>query len=110
MDFVGAAIRLALGQPVSPRDLQPKYQQPVCQRYLFPATGKVVAVKGLHAVSAHEGIALCEVRLAPGDEVGPVNSHPARGGVIIAIGDTREEARERAESAVAVIDIEVAAR
>ena len=37
VDLVGAAIRQALGEPIDPADLQPRFQQPVAQRYWFPS-------------------------------------------------------------------------
>ena len=37
VDFVGAAIRLALGETLRPADLEPRYNRFVAQRYLFPS-------------------------------------------------------------------------
>jgi len=106
VDFVGNAIRLALGEEVDPEELTPKFQRCVSQRYIFPTPGKVVSVRGLEAVYNAPGIAFCDVRVKIGDVVGPINSHPARAGVVIAVGDTREEAIERALSAMESIVIE----
>ncbi len=36
VDFIGAAIKLALGEAVAPDELTPKHQTPVIQRYAFP--------------------------------------------------------------------------
>jgi biotin carboxylase len=105
VNLVGAAIRLALGDPVAPADLAPRWSKGVAQRYLFPPPGTVVAVRGVERVAAREGVALVEVRVRPGDRVGPITSHPRRAGVVIAVGDTREEAVRRAVEAAAGIEI-----
>jgi len=108
VDLVGAAIRSALGESVDAEELEPRFLKPVCQRYLFPEPGVVEAVEGFEEVARRPGIALCEIRVRPGDRIGPVNAHPARAGVIIATGTTRDEAQQRA--AAAVRDIRITTR
>lgn len=100
VEIVRTAIRLALGESVVPRELQPKYQRGVAQRFCFPAPGRVVSVSGVEQVRNRPGIAFCEVRVAPGDRVPPVDCHPARVGSVIAVAETRAEAVEAAEQAV----------
>lgn len=100
-----AAIALALGEPLDPRAFEPRFERPVCQRYLFPEPGRVVAVAGVESVLRAPGIAYLEVRVRPGDRIAPVRSHPARAGVVIATGSSRAEARSRAEAAVEAIEI-----
>lgn len=106
VDLVGTAIRMALGERVDTRDLEPRYQRFVCQRYLFPEPGRVVDVSGHKEVEQWEGIAMCQVRVRPGDVLRSMDSHPARAGVVIATGGSREAAAERARAAVAAIRIE----
>jgi biotin carboxylase len=106
VDFVGQAIRLALGEKPAPADLAPRFQRCVVQRYLFPEPGRVASIAGVEEVSRRPEIAFCEVRIAAGDVVGPINSHPARAGVVIAIGNTREEALTNAVDAINTIKIE----
>ncbi len=105
VNFVAAAIRLALGEEPSREDLTPRWQRGVAQRFLFPAPGLVHAVHGVEAVAAEEGVALFEVRVGPGDQVAPTTSHPRRAGVVIATADTREAAIRRAVAAVARVRI-----
>ena len=105
VDFVGCAIRVALGEPPDPAELVPRTARGVAQRWLFPEPGRVVAIEGAEAVAARPEVALCEIRVAVGDEVPPVTSHPARAGVVIATGETREEAVAAARDAVAAISI-----
>ncbi len=99
------ALAQAVGDPVDPAELIPKRQRCVCQRYLFPEPGKVLAVRGVEAVAARPEIAYCETRVRPGDTVGPIENHPGRAGVLMATGETREAARRHAERAVRDIEI-----
>lgn len=107
VELVRHAIRVALGERPSAADLTPRYERGVAQRYLFPRPGRVRAVRGVGAASRSEGVAWSQVRLAPGDVVGPIHSHPARGGSVIAMAETREEAVARAVAAVRAIEIEI---
>jgi hypothetical protein len=77
----------------------------VAQRWLFPAPGVVREVRGVAEAAAGEGIALLEVRVGLGEQVTAVTSHPRRAGVVIACGDTRDQAVRRAETAVARVRI-----
>lgn len=105
VDLVGAAIRQALGEPVDPAALQPKFNRPVAQRYFFPEPGVVRAVDGAEAFADHPDVAYLELRVKPGDRIGPVDSHPARAGVVITTGETRDAAIELANHVVDSIRI-----
>ncbi|MEW6380730.1 MAG: ATP-grasp domain-containing protein [bacterium] len=106
VDLVGQAIRLALGEKPDPSELIPRFQRGVAQRYLLPDPGRVVRISGLEEVSQQPGIALCELRVRVGNIIGPINSHPARAGVVIATADTRQEAIERAVGAIDCLKVE----
>lgn len=106
VSFVRHAIRLALGENIDPADLVPKYDRGVAQRYIFPKPGRVTRISGLDQVSARPEIAFCEIRIAVGDIIGPMDRHPARAGVLIAIGENRKEAIISANCAVQEITIE----
>jgi len=105
VDFVGAAIRLALGEQLEPSDFTPRYNRFVAQRYLFPKPGRVVQISGADQASSMPGIELCEVRVEVGDTVRTIDSHPARAGVVIATGQSRDQAVSRAKAAVNMINI-----
>lgn len=107
VDLVGAAIRQALGEPVDPTDLQPKFNRPVAQRYFFPKPGEVTTVQGVDNFVNHPDVAYLELRVKPGDRIGPVDSHPARAGVVITTGETRLAAIALAENVAAGISIQV---
>jgi biotin carboxylase len=105
VDFVGCAIRLALGEQVRADELTPRFERHISQRYLFPSPGRVVGIVGAERASELPGVVFCQVRLKVGDIVGPVNSHPARAGLVMATGESREEAMERTRAAIESIEI-----
>ena len=92
VNLVGAAIRQALGERVDSAELVPKENLPVAQRYFFASQGVVKSIEGVDRFAKHPEVAYLEVRIKPGDRIGPVDSHPARAGVVITTGDTREAA------------------
>lgn len=100
VDFVGAAIRLALGETPDPAELLPRFSRGVAQRWLFPPPGTVLGIEGADAARAGEGVELLEITAAAGTVVRPMTSHVCRAGVVIAVGDTREEAMQRANAAI----------
>ena len=108
VDLVGAAIMLAVGERPDGRALEAKFHRHVAQRYVFPRQGRVIAVRGLSEVSGRTGIELCEIRVGLGDIVMPIDSHPARAGVVIATGSNRLDARTRAVAAVNALQVETA--
>ena len=52
VDFIGAAIRIALGEPVAAEELSPRHFTPVIQRYAFPKPGRVVSIAGAEEARA----------------------------------------------------------
>lgn len=102
---VEAAIKLAMGDTVSPLDLTPKFQRHVIQRYLFPQPGRIVSIQGLEEAEACEGIEFVDCWVRPGDEiVRPVHSG-CSAAVVIAIGDNNQQALECAKHALSLIEI-----
>lgn len=106
VDFVGCAIRLALGEPLDPAELLPRFERPVAQRYLFPSPGRVTAVEGVAEGAAGPGVVHCEVRVTHGAHLAPIHNHPARAGVVIAVGATVDDAVANARRAVESIRVE----
>lgn len=109
VEFVENAIRLALGEPVRPDDLVPRFQHCVCQRYLFPRPGRVRRIAGEEEARGQRGIVFCQVRVKIDSVIGPMNCHPARAGMVIAVGGSREQAVQRARTAVETIEIDTGA-
>ncbi len=105
VNLVGAAIRQALGEEVDPVELKPLFIRPVAQRYWFPEPGIVQTIEGADAFDDHPDVAYLELRVQVGDLVGPIDSHPARAGVVITTGETTQAAVELANHVVSSIRI-----
>ena len=100
VDLVEVAIKLALGQAVSPSELIPKQRQGVVIRYFFPTPGRVVGIKQAELWSAAPGIHRMGFFVHPNDRVESVTNPTQRAGFVIATGETRAEAIERADQVV----------
>jgi len=107
VDFVGNAIRLALGLPVSEEDLLPKFNQPVAQRYWFPQRGRIVSIGDISKFENRADVPLIEIRKSVGDIISKIDSHPDRAGVVITTGETVESAVALAEYIVNSVQIKV---
>ncbi len=107
VDFVGAVIRLALGETVSPAHLTPAFERPIVQRYVFPPAGRIAALRGIDEARALPGVLEVLPSKAPGDIIPPATSSAARAVMLLATGDTVSQARSNAERAVAVIRVEM---
>jgi len=106
VDFVGNAIRVALGEPVE--DLTPKYQKHVIQRYAFPQAGKVVAIHGAEEAEKVPGVAEVNVTARIGDVIPPAGDKRPSAAMVLATGPTREVALKAANDALACLRIETA--
>lgn len=105
VDFLGAAINIALGEPVDPATLVPTRQDAVIQRYAFPDPGTVVSVTGAEAARAMPGIAEVVVTARPGDIIPPAGDKRPSGAMVLATGASRETALKAAQDALALIAI-----
>jgi biotin carboxylase len=108
VDFIGAAIKVALGEPVDETELTPKYQHAVIQRYAFPKAGKVVGIRGEDAARAVPGIAEVVVTARLGDVIPPAGDKRPSAAMVLASGETRELALKAANDALALIQVETA--
>src|SRR5690242_16517718 len=92
VDFIGAAIKVALGESVGEDELTPKFQHAVVQRYAFPKAGKVTAIRGEEAARAVPGIAEVVVTARLGDVIPPAGDKRPSAAMVLASGETREVA------------------
>ena len=106
VDFVGAAIKLALGESISPEELEPKKFTPVVQRYAFPEPGRVTRVSGAEEARKISGIEDVIVTAKPGDVIPPAGDKRPSAAMVLATGDTREAALAAANDALSQIRIE----
>ena len=107
VDFIGAAIRVALGENPSAEELTPQYQKPICQRYIIPGAGKVVAIAGADEARQIPGILEVNVTAKIGDVIPPAGDKRPSATMVIATGATREAAQRAAAAALSTIRIVV---
>ncbi|MEI9996341.1 MAG: ATP-grasp domain-containing protein [Rhizomicrobium sp.] len=105
VDFVGAAIRLALGETVTAAELEPVHVTPVIQRYAFPAAGRVVSVEGAEAARSIAGVAELIVTAAPGDVIPAAGDKRPSAAMVLTTGPSREAALAAANDALACLRI-----
>ena len=78
------------------------------QRYIFPEAGKITSITGVEAARKIPGVAQIVVSASVGDIVPPASNTTARAAMILATGDTIEDAKIRAEQAISAIEITIA--
>ena len=106
VDFVGNAIKIALGDEVNKNELEFKLNKAISQRYFFPEPGKVVKIKIPHWVKNDKRVIMCEIRVDVGDIVPIASHHPSRAGVVICTENSPEKAKKMAERVINEVIIE----
>lgn len=108
VDLNGAALSAALGEEIPPATLAPVAKVGgACVRFLVPPRGELREVTGVEDAFAADGIRGIRIYRRPGHVFGEVRRGADRAGAILAVGDTRDEALERAARAEAMIRFEV---
>jgi biotin carboxylase len=107
VDLNGAALSAAVGEDILPAALAPVARVGgACVRFLVPPPGELRAIAGVEAAFAQEGIRGIRIYRRPGHVFGEFRRGADRAGAILAVGESREEALERAERADAMIRFE----
>lgn len=99
VDFVGSAIKIALGEPIDSESLLPRYNRNVCQRYLSANENLADDVDGLATLESQPGIEFAIVNDRVHTEANSqVNSSGWRA-MAIACGENREDAQKNVNNA-----------
>ena len=106
VDFIGCAIRVALGETIPATELEPKKQQHVIQRYAFPKPGRVTAVRGAEAAREVSGVEEIVVTAKLGDVIPPAGDKRPSAAMVLATGASRDAALAAAKAGLAAIHIE----
>jgi biotin carboxylase len=107
VDLNGAALSAGLGEHVPAAALAPRARVgSACVRFLVPPAGELREVVGVEEAFALEGIRGIRIYRLPGHRFGEFRRGSDRAGAILAVGDTREQALERASRAEAMIRFE----
>jgi len=107
VDFIGAAIKVALGFPIDPDQLEPRRLDPVIQRYAFPKPGRVLGVKGADEARRLPGIADIVVTARTGDIIPPAGDKRPSAAMVLATGASREAALASANAALQALEIDI---
>jgi biotin carboxylase len=107
VDFVGAAIRIALGEPVTADELTPKRSTPVIQRYAFPEAGEVVSVAGVEEARNIAGVDDIIVTAKPGDVIAFAGDKRPSAAMVLTTGSSRDEALRAANDALACLQFNI---
>jgi biotin carboxylase len=112
IDLLEVALRLALREPVTQEQVQPRFERPVAIRFLTaePGTltpGRVTRVGPRDDGLAAPGVLAAEIYSEVGETIRPVQIISDRRGYVIATGNTRGEAVERADAASLLVQIDV---
>jgi biotin carboxylase len=107
VDLNGAALSAALGEDVPAASLAPRARVGgACVRFLVPPPGQLREVAGVEEAFALEGIRGIRIYRRPGYRFGEFRRGADRAGAILAVGESRQQALERASRAEAMIRFE----
>ena len=103
-----ATIAAALGEDVPgiPIGGSLMFAPAAVTRFLVAQPGELRSVSGVDEAEAVDGVEYVRVYRRPGQRIEPLRHGPDRAGAILAVGDTRDEALERAERAAALVRFE----
>ena len=107
VDIVGAAIKLALGEPLTLDDYQATQYRGVAIRYFFPPQGRLHSIHNAEEAAAQEGVYRLGFFASPGDQLAEVTNHTQRAGYVITLGDNCAEAVAKAQQVVDSVQFEV---
>ncbi|MGI2259528.1 ATP-grasp domain-containing protein [Shewanella sp. GXUN23E] len=105
VNFIEKAIKLALGDDLSPDEVTPEKTQAVAIRYLDLPCGVVDSIEGMADANAAPGVELLKLFITPGSQVQSLSNHTQRSGFAIAVGDSKQQAITRANDALALIRV-----
>jgi biotin carboxylase len=105
VDFMGAAIRLAVGDAVSFDELEPRNATPVVQRCIFPEPGRIVSIAGIDEARAVPGVTDIVVTARLGDIVPRSDDKRPSACMLLATAATADGALATANDALTRIRI-----
>ena len=110
VDLNGLAIAAALGEEIAEGALEPSRRAGgACVRFLVARPGTLAAVTGVERAARRRGVLDVRIYYGAGHEFGPLRRGADRAGALLAVGDDREEAVERAAEAATLVRFETVA-
>lgn len=105
-NFIRAAMRLAIGQPLDSIDLTPTRHQYAAAWVAFPPPGRVTSLGGVERALGLPGVQEVLLRVEIGDVIEPYRNCASRPAFVIATGTTAEGAIAKAKAGVDALQIE----
>lgn len=90
VNYVKAALQIALGEDLDWNDLTPKFIKPIANRYFFAPPGNLEEIQGTEEVLRWPEIVKFDLWYQVGDVLPLITHHGARTGVFILQGQSRE--------------------
>jgi len=104
VDFVEAAINLALGVKPKLERLNPRTAKYICQRYFFLKSGKIKQIKGVENLKNNKFVRYFKIWRKKGDIIPDMTSMHARSGVVIVQGSSRMDSIKKATEAIKAVN------
>ena len=102
VDLNGLALAAALGEEIPP--LEPSRRVGgACMAFLVPPVGELQDFDGVEEAGQADGVVAVRVYRRPGFRFGELRTGADRAGAVLAVGESRQEAYERAKSSAALI-------
>lgn len=108
-NFIRAAMRLAVGMPLDPADLEPKWRKHAAAWVAFPPPGRVVSIGGVDDALRQPGVKEVFLRVAEGDVILPYRDCATRPAFVIAVGESADEAIRNAQGGARALAIKTEA-
>lgn len=106
VNYIKAAIDIALGKELDLDNITPKFYRTAVSLSPFPPPGHIVGIYGVEEARRIRGVRHIIFRMSEGDVIPPYTSCVDRVCFVIAVGETRQEAWESAQRALEVIRID----
>ena len=102
---IKACLDLALGRPLDPVDVTPRWQRHSICRALFPPPGLITEIDGVDEALAIDGVEHVIFRMNVGEEIRPYRTCADRAGFVITCAESRDAAHAAAEAAQRAIRV-----
>ncbi|MCA9504708.1 MAG: ATP-grasp domain-containing protein [Spirochaetaceae bacterium] len=107
VNYVEAAIRIAIGDTPDLDALTPRFERCVANRYFFVEPGRLRRIGGAESLRGEPWLAKLAFWYAAGDTIPPTRSHAERFGVFVVVGRNRDEVQARIDEVYRRVEIVV---
>jgi biotin carboxylase len=102
VDLNGLALSAALGEAVQPPEPRATAGG-ACTAFLVPPAGELLGLEGVEEAARSDGVVRVRLYRRPGFRFGEFRVGPDRAGAVLAVGESKAEAYDRARAAAALI-------